>query len=136
MLNQKDGYLNLREKPGTQAKIVSKLQEGDILWLRRPKLTHCFDMTCNPSWTHVAGVQRLDEAKMADVGLYTKGWVSTKHIQEVQCKKQEDQPPKPQATAPNPTLPPTWSAGVAPPPPPTMEDAPDWLKEKTYRKHR
>jgi hypothetical protein len=39
-------------------------------------------------------------------------------------------PPKPRATAPNPTSAPNWSAQVAPPPPATMEDAPHWLKHR------
>jgi hypothetical protein len=50
------------------------------------------------------------------------------------CHVEPADPLKPQATASNPTLAP--NAEVEPPPPQTMEDAPDWLKKKTNRKHR
>jgi hypothetical protein len=46
------------------------------------------------------------------------------------CHVDDASPPKQQATAPNPTSVPTWSARVAPTPPATMEDAPNWLKHR------
>jgi hypothetical protein len=139
VLKTPDGFLALREKPGAQAKMTAKLREGDFLYAGTEQCSQSVCDNEDRKWTHVNGVPRLDGPNdpTKTYNDYTHGWVSRKYIQEFLCpedQEREAKPPKPQAV--NPSLPSTWSAGVAPPPPPTMEDAPDWLRKRTYKKHR
>src|SRR5262245_50986564 len=84
VLKTRDGWLNLRDGPGTNFKVVTKLYEGDLIDVNT---VECIElsggkMACGKhEWTFVFHVPRIG----GDIG----GWVRNKYIQSFACR--EDQ---------------------------------------------
>ena len=81
VLKTPDGFLALREGPGTQHKMITKLEQGDFLLAdtamgeQDPK---------NKKWVHINGVPRIDGPD-AIGKTYTRGWVARRYVQTLLC---------------------------------------------------
>ena len=78
VLKTLDGFLNLREGPGTQYRVIAKLNRGDFIYVGTEQ---CYAGRCTDnrhSWTHVEGFPKLN--KHGDVG-----WVNDAFIQWADC---------------------------------------------------
>ena len=78
VLKTPDGFLNLRQGPGTRFQVVAKLNRGDFIYVGTEQ---CYAGRCTDerhSWTHVEGFPRLN--KHGDVG-----WVNDAFIQWSDC---------------------------------------------------
>jgi hypothetical protein len=81
VLKTPDGFLALREGPGTPHKMITKLEQGDFLLAdtamgeQDPK---------NIKWVHINGVPRVDGPD-AIGKTYTRGWVARRYVQTLLC---------------------------------------------------
>ena len=82
-----DGFLNLREFPLGNAKVVGKLRPGDFLFVsdqsceRKGSIEVCRHDT---SWT------RVDDGQRGRVYLKKRGWVASRFIKGVDCEEVPD----------------------------------------------
>src|SRR5262245_33256128 len=69
-----DGFLALREGPGTRFRVKAKLKPGELLVA---DTRSCMDDICDEKnqWTFINYVPRLDDKKEEH---FTQGWVATK----------------------------------------------------------
>jgi hypothetical protein len=87
VLKNRDGWLALREGPGTRFKIIAKLLEGDYLLADTGA-----GGLLSKKWTHIVGVPRMDGATTSEKTHedYTRGWVHRKYIQEFACPEDQE----------------------------------------------
>jgi hypothetical protein len=86
-----DGFLALREGPGTQFPVVHKLRRGDFLYADDASCERGVCANRN-RWTHVLSVPRLDgppNNPNKAHGSFTSGWVASRYIEWFVCP--EDQ---------------------------------------------
>jgi hypothetical protein len=82
-LKTPDGFLALREGPGTRFAVKTRLGRGDVLYA---DTAQCAPSACNYTniWTHVVSVPRID-GRLEEAKQFTQGWVARKFIQEFIC---------------------------------------------------
>jgi hypothetical protein len=78
--NTPDGFLALREGPGTQFRVKAKLQPGELLLADTGS---CRDDFCDETrqWIFIEHVPRLD-GKLEKAKHLTQGWVASKFTTE------------------------------------------------------
>jgi len=82
-----DGWLALRQGPGTQYDIITTLREGDFLEAD----TAMGDDNNKHEWVHILSVPRINGKN----GSYIRGWVRGKYIQDFACPEdQANEAPK------------------------------------------
>jgi hypothetical protein len=83
VLKTPDGFLALREGPGTRFAVKTKLRRGDALYA---DTAQCSPSACDytRNWTHVVSVPRLDGGR-EEASQFMQGWVARKFIQEFIC---------------------------------------------------
>jgi hypothetical protein len=86
VLKTPDGFLALREGPGTRFKVKEKLLRGDVLFADTRSCAIDYPDVCDDKreWTHVNVVPRLD-GNVEEGKHFTEGWVARKFIQEFLC---------------------------------------------------
>jgi hypothetical protein len=86
VLKTPDGFLALREWPGTRFAVKAKLHRGDVLYA---DTAQCSPSACNDTknWTHVLSVPRID-GRLEEAKQFTQGWVARKFIQEFICPEE------------------------------------------------
>jgi hypothetical protein len=92
VLRTPDGFLNLREGPSVETRVVSKLSRGDLLYVDTAQCGRVKGRwICDKrsEWGHVTQVPRFDGS---DPRQSTSGWVSDKFVQWFEC-------PEPKAVA-------------------------------------
>lgn len=96
VLKTPDGFLALREQPGTQSKMIAKLHEGDFLYAGTEQCSQSVCDTEDRKWTHINGVPRIDgpHDPKKTYNNYTHGWVSSKFIQSFLCPEQQEEQAK------------------------------------------
>jgi hypothetical protein len=83
VLKTSDGFLALRDGPGTQYKMIAKLEQGDFLYA---------DTSLGPQkigkrkWVHIVGVPRLDFKDGYEPEEAIHGWVYQRYIQDFACR--------------------------------------------------
>ena len=79
--NTPDGFLALREGPGSQFSIKERLQPGETLLA---DTRTCMDSICDETrrWTFINHIPRLD-GKLETAKHHTQGWVATKFTNQV-----------------------------------------------------
>jgi hypothetical protein len=79
VLKTPDGFVNLREGPGTQYKVIAKLYPGDFIYVGTELCDagRCTDE--RHSWGHVVEIPRLKNLG-ANIG-----WVNSSFIQLADC---------------------------------------------------
>jgi hypothetical protein len=83
VLKTPDGFLNLRQGPATNFRIIAKLYQGDVLHTASCEIAGG-EVICDGTdkWTHVTSVPRLDGDSTKS---RTFGWVSNKYVQWFHC---------------------------------------------------
>ncbi len=78
-----DGFVPLREGPGTHFKMLLRLLPKDRLWLNTGS---CWRGKCSADrrWSLIEGVQRVD-GSLDHAQTYMQGWVSSSLIQVTAC---------------------------------------------------
>src|SRR5262245_27407362 len=92
-----NAWLALRQGPGTQFKITSKLKHGDDLYADIIK----------EDWTHITNAFRLS-MEGDNPPKIVQGWVHSKYVKKVPCEREpEETPRQPQSSIPgfSPTIP-------------------------------
>ena len=76
VLKTSDGFLNLREGPGTQFRVIAKLNRDDFLYVGTEQCYagHCTDE--RHSWTRLEGLPRLNRHRLGKRQLYPVGRLS------------------------------------------------------------
>ena len=82
-LKTPDGFLNLREGPGTEYEIVSKLYPGDNISVDSGMCDNINGQSIctDGSWTRI----RDEIATNDGIKMVTRGWVATKYIRTTDC---------------------------------------------------
>ena len=80
VLKTPDGFLALREEPGTHGKMIAKLYEGDTLELDFAHPVEYADKLT--TWSSARTGPRGTD--------YLSGWVSNRYIRKFRCKRPED----------------------------------------------
>ena len=76
VLKTSDGFLNLREGPGTQFRVIAKLNRDDFLYVGTEQ---CYAGRCTDerhSWTRLEGLPRLNRHRLGKRQLYPVGRLS------------------------------------------------------------
>ena len=82
VLKTPDGFLNIREGPGTQFKVVGKLNRGDFLYVGSEQ---CWEDRCTDdqrSWTHLVDVLSPEKPRLEKSN---PGWILSRFIQWTYC---------------------------------------------------
>jgi hypothetical protein len=88
VLKTPDGFLNLRQAPEAQSKIIARLFRSDFLYAdtasceERNGTWICDDRN---QWTHVISVHRID-GPLKEAKTFTHGWVTNQYIQWFICE--------------------------------------------------
>ncbi len=89
VLKTPDGFLSLRKAPTAKSGVITKLKQGDFLYVdaatceTRDDLSIC-DEKIPHRWTHVTSVRRIDSKKPSTS---THGWVSDQYVQWFHCEE-------------------------------------------------
>jgi hypothetical protein len=90
VLKTPDGFLNLRKAPTVQSEVITKLKQGDFLYVdtarceTRGDLSIC-DEKSPTQWTHVTSIRRIDGKNPPS---FTQGWVSDQYVQWFHCDEE------------------------------------------------
>jgi len=87
VLKTPDGFLNLRQGPGAGFGIVTKLFQGDFLYVDTTKCQMIDDRQfCDErsQWTHVLSILRVDGSSDKAQTL-AHGWASNQYVQRSRC---------------------------------------------------
>src|SRR5262249_32858289 len=76
-----DAWLALREGPGTQFKIITKLGGNEYLEAD----------TTKGEWTHITNVTRLSSADAAPNQKIVQGWARSKYVKRFACEDERGQ---------------------------------------------
>jgi len=90
VLKTPDGFLALREGPGTQFREKARLRQGDVLFAdtRTCVIDHPDICDKTRKWTYVNYVPRLD-GRLEEAKQFTQGWVVRRFTQEFICPGDE-----------------------------------------------
>jgi hypothetical protein len=92
VLKTLDGFLALRDGPGTQFRMKAKLHQGDLLTANTRGCTFdgkfCDDGN-KRKWTYIFSVPRLD-GPPETAKHFTEGWVYDKYIQGFGCPEDHE----------------------------------------------
>src|SRR5215471_18971411 len=82
--NTPDGFLALREGPGTRFRMKARLKPGELLTADTRKCMGENEPICDEKgqWTFINYVPRLDDGKKER---FTQGWVATKFTTQTRC---------------------------------------------------
>ena len=86
VLKTPDGFLALREGPGTRFKVKEKLLQGDVLFADTRSCVIDHPGICDEKreWTYVYSVPRLD-GDLKEAKHFTEGWVGSRFTQGFLC---------------------------------------------------